>query len=117
MLGVGQTIRLMYVEQSSFLNHVFYHMLMQCMHIDCNYKYILFRLTVYNVIMILCTRTLYIVQCAHCTYDIKYNKVTLALMVQRGADELTHEGPERHISCLARHYFAIARKMLWSCMG
>ena len=23
----------------------------------------------------------------------------------------------RHISCLARHYFAIARKMLWSCEG
>ena len=28
---------------------------------------------------------------------------------------LTHEGPERHVSCLARHYFANARKMLWSC--
>ena len=26
----------------------------------------------------------------------------------------TREGPERHISCLARHYFANARKMLWS---
>ena len=30
---------------------------------------------------------------------------------------LTHEGPERHVSCLARHYFANARKMLWSCEG
>ena len=28
---------------------------------------------------------------------------------------LTHEGPERHISCLARH--TIARKMFWSCEG
>ena len=31
--------------------------------------------------------------------------------------QLTHEGPERHVSCLARHYFANARKMLWSCEG
>ena len=28
---------------------------------------------------------------------------------------LTHKGPERHVSCLARHYFANARKMHWSC--
>ena len=28
---------------------------------------------------------------------------------------LTHEDPERHVSCLARHYFANARKMLWFC--
>ena len=26
---------------------------------------------------------------------------------------LTHEGPERHVSCLARHYLANVRKMLW----
>ena len=31
--------------------------------------------------------------------------------------KLTHEGPERHVSCLARHYFANVRKMLWSCEG
>ena len=30
---------------------------------------------------------------------------------------IKYEGPEKHISCLARHYFAIARKMLWSCEG
>ena len=30
--------------------------------------------------------------------------------------QLSHEGPERHISCLARYYFANARKMLWSCV-
>ena len=29
----------------------------------------------------------------------------------------THEGQERHVLCLARHYFANARKMLWSCEG
>ena len=28
---------------------------------------------------------------------------------------LTQEGPEQHVSCLARHYFTTARKMLWSC--
>ena len=27
---------------------------------------------------------------------------------------LTHEGPERYVSCLARHYFDTARKIRWS---
>ena len=26
----------------------------------------------------------------------------------------TYEAPERHVSCLVRHYFIIARKMVWS---
>ena len=43
------------------------------------------------------------------------NRIYTALYYDRLA--LTHEGPERHVSCLARHYFANARKMVWSCEG
>ena len=30
---------------------------------------------------------------------------------------ITHEAPERHVTCLASNYFTNARKMLLSCMG
>ena len=44
-------------------------------------------------------------------------KEALVKLKNETHNHFTHEGSERHVSCLAQHCFTNARKMLWSCVG